>query len=96
MYITREISLQQMMKTMLISLYVILRALREGNCSNYPWLMASQSCHVRGPTLASFIGPEWQSKHSDGTLATVASIVYHDRLYTSVTVSYLVPYRPLV
>ena len=48
--------------------------------------------HVRGPTLASFIdtdSPEWRSKHSDGTLATVASIVYHGRswLYTSVMVA---------
>ena len=55
----------------------ILGALREGNRSNYPRLTDGQSWLCSWTYSSPFIdtsGPEWRSKHCDGTLATVASI----------------------
>ena len=53
----------------------ILQALKEGNCFNRPRLSwPLDHGHFRGSSLAFFIGTggrEWQSKHSDSTLATM-------------------------
>ncbi len=79
----------------LIFVCSILEALKKGNCSNRPRISRSLHHGCVRPSLVFFVDtdvPEGRSKYSDGTLATVKSIVYHgrSRLYTSVTVAIVI------